>query len=102
MGWALALVGCKFVLHSVDQLTSVFIHFTPMTLMWNLHWYTQYSKTKTWEFYDATQDTFSLQFLKEYFMAAVGAYLFWAVIYYIVMFVIAEKRIRERGYGKLF
>jgi len=42
LGWALPLVRCKFVLHSVDSLTSVFIHYTPLMLMWNLHWRTQY------------------------------------------------------------
>lgn len=101
LGWALALVGCKFVLHSVDKLTTVFIHFTPMTLMWNMHWKTQYNANKPWPVYDAKLDTFSLEFLKDYYTGAIGFYLVWAVVYYIIMFVIAKRRIKERGYGNL-
>jgi hypothetical protein len=101
LAWALALVGCKFVLHSIDKLTSVFIHFTPMTLMWNMHWRTKYSPRTEWKFYDSTKDTFSIEFLKDFYIAIIGAYLSWATIYYLIMFVIAKKRIKNRGYGTL-
>ena len=101
IGWALALVGCKFVLHSIDSLTSVFIHYTPMFLMWNLHWKTQYSKTRTWALYDAKQDVFSFEFIKNYYFAAITTYLLWSVVYYLIVFVFAKSRIENRKYMTL-
>lgn len=101
MAWALPLTGNLFVLHSIDKLTSVFIHFTPLVLMWNLHWQTQYSEKKTWAFFDAKQDTLSFTFVGNYLMAAVAGYLIWAVTYYIIINFAAKKRIRDRGHGIL-
>ena len=101
IGWALALVRCKFVLHSIDNLTSVFIHFTPMTLMWNLHWKTQYNDNKKWIFYDSRKDTLSWSFIGNYYFCSVSTYLVWCVLYYLIVFVIAKKRIAERNYNTL-
>lgn len=98
IGWALALTGCSFVLHSVQQLTNCFIHFTPMILMWNLHWRTQYNENRGWNLYDAKKDTLTFSFIKDYYTSCLIVYLFWAVNYYILVFVILDKRIKERHY----
>ena len=101
VGWALALVGCSFVIHNINQLTSCFIHFTPMVLMMNLHWRTQYNEDRGWILYDAKQDTFGWTFVKDYFKSAVLVYLVWAVFYYVLVYVLLKNRIRERHYTTL-
>lgn len=101
VGWALALVGCSFVVHNVSQLTSCFIHFTPMVLMLNLHWRTQYNEERGWKLYNAKEDTFSWQFVKDYYKSAIMVYLVWAVAYYIIIYVILKNRISERNYATL-
>jgi hypothetical protein len=101
VGWALALVGCSFVLHDISQLTNCFIHFTPMALMWSVHWKTQYSEDIGWDLYDAKQDTFSWQFVKDYYFSASMIYLMWVIPYYLFVFVILKKRIKERNYTTL-
>ena len=101
LAWALPLVKCKFVLHSIDSLTSVFIHYTPMLLMWNLHWRTQFSQNRGWALYDAQADTFSLEFLKNYYSAILVFYIAWAIVYYLIVYVVAAKRIRARNYATL-
>jgi len=98
MGWALALTGCSFVLHSIQQLTNCFIHFTPMMLMWNLHWRTQYNEDRGWKLYDAKNDTLSLEFLKNYYSSCIIMYLLWAVIYYTLVYVVLRSRIQNREY----
>ena len=101
VGWALSFVQCSFVLHSVEHLTNCFIHFTPNVLMWNIHWYNQYSETRTWDLYDAKNDTFSWSFVKDYYFAALTMYLIWNVGYYLLVFIVLEKRIKERKYQTL-
>lgn len=101
IAWALPLVQIKFILHSIDSLTSIFIHYTPMILMWNLHWRTQYSTTRDWALYDAKKDTFSIEFLKDYYKAGICQYLLWSFLYYMIVFVIAAKRIKSRNYATL-
>lgn len=101
LGWALALVGCSFVLHNIDQLTSCFIHFTPMVLMFNLHWNTQYNENRGWALYNAKEDTFSFTWLKEYYLSAVSIYLIWAISYYLMVFVLLKQRIKQRNYDTL-
>jgi hypothetical protein len=43
--------------------------------------------------------TFSL---KRYFLVPIAFYFLWAIVYYLIHFVIAQKRIRDRNYGNLF
>lgn len=69
--------------------------------MWNLHWKTQYSKTRTWALYNAKEDTFSLEFLKNFYFSAISTYLVWSIAYYLIVFVIAKKRIEKRKYVTL-
>ncbi|CAI2370863.1 unnamed protein product [Moneuplotes crassus] len=101
VGWALALVGCSFVIHNVNQLTSIFIHFTPMVLMMNLHWRTQYNEDRGWKLYDAKKDEFGWEFIKDYYKSAITVYLVWAVLYYLLVYVILKNRITERNYTTL-
>ena len=101
LAWSLPLVECKFVLHSIDKLTSVFIHFTPMILIWNLHWRTQYSKDRQWALYDSKNDKIDAEFFKTYYFSAASLYFIWAILYYLIVFVIAAKRIRTRNYATL-
>jgi hypothetical protein len=102
IGWALSLVGCKFVLHNVDFLTSVFIHMTPLTTMWNVHWKTSYNEELSWNLYDAKNDTFGVDFLLNYYGYAILFYVIWASAFYLVTFVIAKKRMEKRGYHNLY
>lgn len=72
-----------------------------MILMWNLHWHTQYSQTRTWALYDAKNDTLSWTFIKEFYSAAFTMYFIWCIGYYLLVFVILDKRIKERHYMTL-
>jgi hypothetical protein len=72
-----------------------------MILMWNIHWRTQYNEDRGWALYDAKKDTFSWQFVKDYYCAAIPIYLIWAVLYYVIVFILLKKRIKERNYDTL-
>lgn len=75
---------------------------TPLTTMWSLHWKTSYNVNKTWKLYDARNDTFGFEFLLNYYGYAILFYLLWACVFYLITFIIAKKRMEERGYNNLY
>ena len=38
LGWSVALTNNSLVIHSVDHISSLFIHLTPMLMVYNLRW----------------------------------------------------------------
>ena len=102
LGWATILVNNSFVLHSIDKITSCYLHLNPMLMMYNLHWVTQYNKDRGWQLYDTSEDKFTIGFVIYYYMAACTLYLSWALIYYLIIFVFRAKKIKERNYLTLF
>mmetsp|Transcript_16077 Transcript_16077/g.17860 ORF Transcript_16077/g.17860 Transcript_16077/m.17860 type:complete len:141 (-) Transcript_16077:177-599(-) len=83
-------------------MTSLTIHLKPMITMTNLHWSTQYNKERGWDVYDSSEDTFSFSFLYEYFRCCSIIYFSWAAIYFLIIFIVKRKKIKERNYDTLF
>lgn len=102
LGWAIVLVKNAFVLHSLDRITSCYIHFRPMIALSNLHWVTQYNKNRGWDVYDPSGDEFNLSFILYFYFVSCSIYLTWAFCYFIFIFVIRAKHIKERNYLTLF
>ncbi|CAI2367403.1 unnamed protein product [Moneuplotes crassus] len=102
LGIATILVGNSFVLHSIDKLTSFYIHLKPMITMTNLHWSTQHNKDRGWDLYDTSENTFSFEFFWYYVTNAFQYYIIWAVVYFLILFVVKRRRIKERNYDTLF
>jgi len=77
--------------HSLDHITSFQIHVTPVVQLWVLRW-----ESPTWP-------NSGFRIPKE--MSVVPGftlYIIWALIYYLYMFVVAQKKIERRGYETLY
>lgn len=102
LGMATILVKNSFVLHNIDRMTSLYIHLKPLITLTNLHWSTQYSKNRGWDLYDPSGDEFSFEFFIFFFKCTFSIYFTWAVIYYVIIFIVRRKKIKERNYDTLF
>ena len=89
----------SLVFHSLDKLTSLYIHIVPPITMWNNIWYSA-PETGRWAVSDPNENTIS--FLISYFGWSVIVYFLWAVLYYIKIFVVSSQKIKDRGYDTLF
>lgn len=80
----------SFVPHSLDRITSFHVHAGPLIMMWVIRW-------KADEF----RDRYHVPERPGFFWAWV-AYLGWAVVYGVWMFVIRRKRIQKKNYATLY
>lgn len=92
----------QMVFHNYDNMSSLALHIFPIIVMWNLRWNTMpYEETLTEsERHFLSIDT-SFDFNK-FFIYPMGCYFIWVSIYFVINFVVAAKRIRDRNYDNLF
>lgn len=99
---AVAAFRNQMVFHKFDNLSSLALHIFPQTCLWNLRWHTMP--------YEATLPPEKRRFLdidttfewKKFFMVPMAYYSVWIVMYYLINFKLAKKRIRERNYDNMF
>jgi hypothetical protein len=82
----------SMVLHSLDKLTSVFIHVTPALTMWSI----RYNSCGSWPTAKITPS------MIEYFKDTYLLYIIWAVVYYIIIFHLTFDRCNKKKNSTMF
>lgn len=99
LAWAVPLWKNSLVFHSLDKLTSCFIHISPAFVTWALLWNPNDRQwvQQRYRMCGLTDDSCSLASTTT-FAWALGLYLLWQVLYVIRVEVFGRKKIQERGY----
>lgn len=100
--WSILAFRNSLVLHSLDKVTSLFLHWFPGCVVWAYRWhppprlenYLQENPSERSRWEDAT--------MWELCILPMGPYLVWAILYYLKIFVVSSKKIQRRGYETLF
>ena len=84
------------IFHHTDKLTDLVIHLLPLVTMWNINWNLKGTQEfKDWGFFDLSEESFNLGFVKEILYIANSMYLLHAALYYFMIFVVWRKDIFE-------
>lgn len=97
LGFAIATFTNSLIFHSAAHMTSVFIHASPAVLVFTIRWYP--SKFKVCENWPSCDDTTVASLFYDPFVLF---YLVWAVGYFLWVYVLMGRRIKDRGYETLF
>ena len=83
-------------------MSSLALHLCPKVALWNLRWNTMPYEAKLPEeertFVNLDDEWSWTKFLA----APVGTYLTWVLAYWLLMFVLAGRRIKDRNYDTLY
>eukprot|EP01063_Lacrimia_lanifica_P029667 TRINITY_DN4574_c1_g4_i1.p1 TRINITY_DN4574_c1_g4~~TRINITY_DN4574_c1_g4_i1.p1 ORF type:complete len:380 (+),score=117.25 TRINITY_DN4574_c1_g4_i1:46-1185(+) len=113
LAWSVCAFQNSMIFHSAPHMTSVFIHTSPMVLTYALRWFpnaggfavcvhpdpaapadgTPACLAPNGYFTDAALQVWS---------AVAYFYVWWAVLYYVWIYIIRAQRIKDRGYETLF
>ncbi|KAI8475416.1 MAG: hypothetical protein J3K34DRAFT_63001 [Monoraphidium minutum] len=113
LSWSILAFRNSLVLHSLDKVTSVYMHIAPALVSWTLRWKPDAERfgpppgspgaagggggaggeAAAWPGAAGFSDLVLLP---------IPIYVLWAVAYYLKIFVISAERIRLRGYATLF
>lgn len=98
LAWSILAFECSLVLHSLQHMTSVHIHHSPMLCTYIIRWHTPA------RFDGAVQPLpeGAVAGLAALLTEAMAFYLAWVLFYYTYIFMVASKRIKSRGYDTLF
>lgn len=110
LAYAIIAFRNSLVFHKIDFLTSLGIHAIPLACMVNFRWVTLYDEAKLPEgerFYMVIDDIFEsnqtwTDWYFEMFVYPIALYMVWAIIYYLINFVIAEEAIRTKNYDTTY
>ena len=90
------------VFHSLDKMSSLALHLCPKVALWNLRWNTMPHEAKLPAEERRFTDLDTTFAVDKFFFAPVGCYLAWLAAYWLLMFVLAKKRITQRNYDTLY
>lgn len=99
-----AVIATKnsFVLHSIDKITSLFQHLTPALVAWLMRWRTDRIVPGFRDLGQQQQKAFTSAGFYELTILPMGVWLIWAACYYVLVFVLAGKKVQERSYATMF
>eukprot|EP00887_Chlorella_sp_A99_P004760 scaffold4.g4760.t1 len=104
--WSIVLFRNSLVFHSLDKITSHFMHWFPALVSWATRWHPsptlQARAAAALDADPALRAQWEAAGLWELCLLPMLPYLLWAVLYYIKIFVVSSQRIRDRGYHTLF
>lgn len=102
LGWSIPTFTNSMIFHSAAHMTSVFIHLSPSVLTYALRWHIAPPADYGYHFcddYPRCRDTSPWLILRDAYLVF---YLPWAVCYFVWVYILMDKRIKERGYETLF
>eukprot|EP00282_Hemiselmis_andersenii_P014290 CAMPEP_0114137926 /NCGR_PEP_ID=MMETSP0043_2-20121206/16033_1 /TAXON_ID=464988 /ORGANISM="Hemiselmis andersenii, Strain CCMP644" /LENGTH=364 /DNA_ID=CAMNT_0001231829 /DNA_START=73 /DNA_END=1167 /DNA_ORIENTATION=+ len=99
LAWSILAFSQSLVLHSLQHMTSVFIHVSPMLLTLGLRWIDNPGR-HGFAVVEEGPDAAGPMLLVA--RGVVYMYLPWVLIYYTWVFVLMGPRIQSRGYSTLF
>ncbi|CDW79016.1 UNKNOWN [Stylonychia lemnae] len=107
-GLAIPAFKNSMIFHKLDNLTSIAIHLIPLVTSYNLRWTTLFYERSLPEgeryFLNIDEDNekFTLNFLFKMFFIPFAVYILWAFLYYMKVFIISSKKIKERNYETMY
>lgn len=104
LAWSILAFRNSLVLHSLDKVTSVYMHIAPALVSWTLRWKPDHDRFGPGP--GAAQQEEGpwpgpAGFV-DLVLLPIPVYVSWALAYYLKIFVVSAERIRERGYATLF
>jgi hypothetical protein len=95
LAWSIIAFRCSLVLHDLQHMTSVFLHFSPMALCFCIRWYA----SDSFIIWEGLCDQSSIEMI---YSAMWNFYMWWVFIYYLVVLIALDKRIKRKKYTTLF
>lgn len=100
--WSILAFRNSLVYHSFDKVTSLFLHWFPACVCWAHRWHPPQSLIEALETNESLKDKWNTASFQDLCLLPMLPYLTWAVLYYLKIFVVSQKRISERKYATLF
>lgn len=93
---SLQLVSVSMVMEKLNRIADLFLKLGPLIVMWNIHWNLRGTEEhQTWNFYDASKDSLSIDFILTYVFTCTQIYAFWAIPYLLLV------PMESQRYGKI-
>ena len=102
LAWSILAFDQSTIFHSQQHMTSVFIHVSPMLLTFGLRWASADALAGTGFAPCAADGCDAESALGLLWVATSRFYVWWVLFYYWWVFVVCDKRVRERGYQTLY
>lgn len=101
--WSILAFRNSIVYHSLDKMTSHFMHLYPACVCWTIRWHT--ADPLAAHLREAGAEAAAAWeggSLRDLVLLPMLPYLLWAVLYYLKVFVISSRKIQQKGYETLF
>jgi len=100
LAWSVLAFNQALVFHKWQNMTSVFIHVSPMMFSWGLRWFSsEHGFAICADPPECVADLTSSSLL---WAALLRFYVWWIVLYYVWLFVINGEYIKSRGFNTLY
>lgn len=101
--WSILAFRNSIVYHSLDKMTSHFMHLYPACVCWTIRWHTADPlAAHLREAGPGVAAAWEGGSLRDLVLLPMLPYMLWAVLYYLKVFVISSSKIQQRGYETLF
>lgn len=100
--WSIIAFRNSLVYHSLDKVTSLFLHFFPACVAWAHRFHPPPALAAALAADAELRGRWEAGSAWELCVLPMGPYLLWAVLYGLKIFVISSQRIAERNYETLF
>lgn len=100
--WSIIAFRNSLVYHSLDKMTSHFLHWFPACVSYANRWHPPRAMRERLEADPAFRREYERAGLRDLFLLPLAPYALWCVIYWLKVFVFSKTRIRERGYMTLY
>ncbi|KAK2077924.1 hypothetical protein QBZ16_003792 [Prototheca wickerhamii] len=100
--WSIIAFRNSLVYHSLDKMTSHFLHWTPACVSYAARWHPPPQLRDHLASSSAARLEWESGGFWDFFLLPLLPYLLWALLYYLKVFVISSGRIEQRGYVTLF
>ncbi|EFN52360.1 hypothetical protein CHLNCDRAFT_138776 [Chlorella variabilis] len=98
--WSIVAMRNSLVFHDGDKITTLMMHASPAISAWCMRWHPQASWTAGMT--PAELAAFNSASWVQMAIVPAALNVVWVAIYYLLIFVIVNKRIQERGYQNMF
>lgn len=92
----------SLVYHSLDKITSLFLHWFPACICWSTRWFPPPELTEMMEKDPALKARWEGASFRDLCLLPMLPYIAWAVFYYLKIFVFSAKKIQQRNYETLY
>jgi hypothetical protein len=100
--WSILAFRNSIVPHSLDKMTSHFMHFLPALVCWCQRWHTSGPLAERLRTDPVAAAQWASGGMRDLVLLPMVPYLCWAVLYYLKIFVWSSRKIQQRNYDTLF